>query len=135
MKKLLILLAEKFEWLFLEYDFKIQHSEYTPSFGGEGLIRLENEILRIDLISDRDRAYLEFSPSGGWIKGETVTYDLLRQLINDEVCSETTITASQIEFLRENFTKVIALFASLQKDELLKKIKILKKERAKRIFG
>jgi hypothetical protein len=134
MKKLLILLAESFEWLFSDYDFTIIHSEYSPSFGGEGLIRLTNSILRIDLISDRDSAFLEFSPIGGWEVGETVTYDLIRELLTDEICDETTITASQIEFLRANFKKIISLFESPKTGETLKKIKTLKKERAKRLF-
>ncbi|MCP4652655.1 MAG: hypothetical protein GY858_04650 [Candidatus Omnitrophica bacterium] len=122
-------------WLFSDYGFKIRDSEYSPSFGGEGLIRLENEKIRIDLISDRDHAYFEFSPIEGWEKGETVTYDIIRQLITNEVCDDTMISESQIVFLKANFPKIISLVASPQKNDLLFKIRQLERERAKRLFG
>jgi len=134
MKKLLILLAENFEWLFSDYGFKIIHSEYSPTFGGEGVVSLTNSILRIDLVSDRHRAFVEFSPITGWKSGETVTFDLIKQLLTNEVCDETMITTSQIEFLKSNFEEIISIFESNKNMETLKKFKALKKERARRLF-
>jgi len=82
MKKLLNFLAEHFEWLLTEYDFKIANSEYSKTFGGEGLIRLTNSILQIDLVNDRDLTFLEFSPIKGWKIGETTSYDIIKQILN-----------------------------------------------------
>lgn len=128
-------MAKHLDWLFTEYGFRITNSEYSPTFGGEGVVRLENDTLRIELVSDRDRTFLEFSPKDG-LEGNTVTYDLIKQMLTKEVCDESImINASQIAFLHDNFPKIISLFSTTEKGDLLKKIKSMKKARAKRLFG
>lgn len=135
MKNLLMILAKHFDWLFTEHGFRITYSDYSDTFGGEGLIRLENDILRIDLINDRDRVFLNFLPREGWKESDSVSYDLIRQILTKEICDDAKFQPSQAEFLRTNFAEIISLFAVRDKKDLLRKFDTLKKQRAQRLFG
>ena len=134
MKDLLKFIDKNFMWLLSNFDFKIVDSEYYESFGGQGSIRLENSILCIDLISDRHQAYLEFSPIEGW-NDESTSFDIIKQILTNEICDDSIISEEQIRFLRDNFKDILSLFSSTNKNDTLKKVKILEEKRGKRLFG
>ncbi|MEK6216150.1 MAG: hypothetical protein N2B03_02900 [Boseongicola sp.] len=48
-------------FLYRDKGFRIVDSKHSPSFGGDGCLILESEILRLRLVSDRGQLLLDFA--------------------------------------------------------------------------
>ncbi len=135
MRNVLKCIAEHYIWLFECYEFRISNSEYHPSFGGQGLVELENASVRLRFVSDREKVFLEFGPKHGWRDDEAASVDLVCWAIEGEYQGQAILTDSLNRFVRQRFDAIIELFSENGPDKLRSIFKTLKNQRSKMLFG
>jgi hypothetical protein len=124
-------------WSFLWSDgrYRITDSEVTTHFGGDSLVVISSDQMRLRFVRDRGQLFLDFQPPWAGPKSDWYSVDLVRRLLDGQR-QESAESKDHVEFVREHFAEIESLFSDRaafavtgpQLDEL-------KKLRSKERFG
>lgn len=134
MTELLIFLATRLQFLFEPGDFRIVDSRAASSQGGDAMLVLESDLLRIRLTRDRGQMLMGFQPLTG--RRDWFSPGLLRGLLTGSRADSEVLNDAWAKELRETLPVLIARLADSEQAE--KTVKELKRQaalRAKELFG
>lgn len=135
MDEILIFLLKYCSDFYKKYGFKFSNSEVTPQFGGNAYLMLENDNLKIRFIIDRGQLMLEFFSKFDKKRDNWYSIDLVRQLISGEDEYYALLDDNNGQFIQKNLDKIIEMFRENVITQTIEKLNLLKKRRAKILFG
>jgi hypothetical protein len=132
MKELLQFIAEHL--LFLMESFRFVDSRSSAAFGGNACIILKSENVRIRLIRERLKLYVEFQSSYGpedcWYDWDVIREMVLQQPVHPSLLD----SAATIQL--EEMLPILEDIFSIPKHESTENVlKGLERERSRRLFG
>jgi len=133
MKEILTFLINNRDYLFNEYGFRFVDSMVSESFGGDSYVILENDSVRIRLVSDRNQLFLDFQPKINC--KEWYSIDMVNQYLTGEIKESAELDVHYEDFLSKEMADIINIFSGEECALTLIELKKLEKERAKRTFG
>jgi hypothetical protein len=114
------------------YGFQIEKSVASSSNGGDALLNLSSENLRISFVCDRRQVSMEFCPADS---KATFSIDLIRRLFLDEREMSAVLDDGYGSFLSSNLREIVELFDPSRVEVTVTKLEALKRVRAKEMFG
>jgi len=137
MDEVLLFLVKHLSFLYKDFGFKIVDSEHADYFGGVGSVILQSGDLKVMITNDRGFiAFYVRNPKFCKKSYDWFSPDILWQLVKGEVdddfaANETTFST----FLKEHITAIVEYLTGEDAEENFKKMRLMKKARAKRLFG
>lgn len=119
-------------YLYNDYGFIFTDSEVASSFGGDALLIMESDTLKMRFISDRSQLFLDVSAVSK--NSEWYSIDLIRQMITGETDYFSLLDENNAKFLRNNIDKIIECFDKNNINNTTKELKKLKLIRNKKLF-
>lgn len=135
MTQILLFIATYMGYLWRDARFRIAGSEVATSFGGDALLLVESDQLRLRFVSDRAQLFLDLQPASLDASDEWYSIDLVRRLFLGHREDSAELDPSYAGFLDENLDQVEARFAGERWPETRDELKKLKVKRAKELFG
>ncbi|TGK20283.1 hypothetical protein [Leptospira kmetyi] len=136
MEELLLFIIKYCKDLYRKYGFKFKDSLWSPSFGGDAYIILENEFLILRFVSDRAELFLEFQPKAKGFKKNWFSLAFVRKsLMKHELELYSKLDSNNGVFITTYLKDILDLFSESQLSETVKNLKLLEKERSERVFG
>ena len=118
-----------------KYVFKFTDSEVSSSFGGNAYIMLENDDLKLRFINDRGQLMLDFYSKFDKKRDNWYSIDLIRQLISGENKYYALLDENNGKFIQNNLREILVIFKKDAVEQTIAKLNLLRKKRAKEIFG
>jgi hypothetical protein len=111
MTQILLFIATHMGYLWTDARFRITGSDVATSFGGDALLLVESERLRLRFVSDRAQLLLDLQPAD--LDGDRDWYsiDLVRRLFLGHREESAVLDPSYAEFMREHLDAIEALFS------------------------
>ncbi len=135
MTEILIYLATHLAFLFEPDRFRFVDSRVDSSFGGDALVVLESEALRVRIIWDRAQLLLSFQPREGR-SNEWFSPGLLRGLLQGDRGGSEVLDADWAGFLSSAIPELESrLGEPISEAETLTELRRQAKLRSKELFG
>lgn len=134
MELILKYIISKGMFLFHDHNFKFIDSLMTPSFGGSAYIILTNGVINIRLTKDRDGLFLDFQSTASR-KKEWFSFEIVGRLLTENINFNGKLDDSGTDLLKKYLGEITNLFSNDIVIETTKKLKLLKGERAKKLFN
>jgi len=122
-------------FLWDEARFRITGSEVTTFNGGDALLVVESEVLRLRFVSDRGQLLLDFQPVSGGATSEWFSVDLIRRLMSGQPETSAVLDEGYAAFIRQNLDTIEGLFRTERWAETRAELKAVATKRAKELFG
>jgi hypothetical protein len=135
MTRILGFIVDYMGFLWSGARFKIIGSEIANSNGGDALLLVESDRLRMRFVSDRTQLFLEFQPIGTPVPNEWFSIDLIRRMILGTRETSALLDESYAEFFHQHLDEIEERFSSENWTEVHSQLKALKVKRAKELFG
>jgi hypothetical protein len=123
------------DYLWKDGLFRITDSLVSTSNGGDALLFIESAALRMRFTRDRDQLFLEIQPLQAKNKNDWYSTDLLYRLLEGGPCRKALLDKETAQFVENNIKEIEKLFQPANLDDTVKKLKELKRIRAKELFG
>lgn len=115
--------------------YRITGSEVATSNGGDALLLVECEELRLRFVRDRGQLFLDFQPSFSSPDGEWFSIDLVRRLHTGQREETAELDEGYASFVHEHLQAIEHQFGAEEWPATLASLKKLKAKRAKELFG
>ncbi len=115
--------------------YRITGSEVTTSNGGDALLLVESEELRLRFVRDRGQLFLDLQPSFLSPDGEWFSVDLVRRLKTGQREETAELDQGYASFVQEHLVEIEQQFGSEEWPATSSSLKKLKARRAKELFG
>lgn len=115
--------------------YRITSSEVATSNGGDAVLVVESEELRLRIVRDRGQLFLDFQPSFSSLDGEWFSVDLLRRLQTGKREQTAELDERYAAFVQDNLQEIERSFSETEWPGTLTRLKKLKAKRAKELFG
>lgn len=115
--------------------FREVGSQVTDHNGGDSLVVMESDNLRLRFVQDRSQLFLDFQPVTTTSQREWFSVDLIRRLYLGRRETSAVLDAGYAAFLRENLADLDARFAPASWPVTSKELKKLKRVRSREMFG
>lgn len=135
MTEILLFIATHMGYLWRDARFRIAGSEVATSFGGDALLLVESQELRLRFVRDRAQLFLDIQPASLGASDDWYSIDLVRRLFLGQPEDSAVLDPSYAEFLGESLDEVEARFAGERWRETRAALKKLKAKRARELFG
>jgi len=133
MEEILRYLMKHCSFLYSPNKFRFVDSDSSDSFGN-ALLVLEHQDLRLQFIRDRGQLFLDFQPRSINNKREWFSIDNVKQLVTGKIEPSAEMDSEKAEFLKIHLDEIEQLFSTTNVQSTIKKLKVLERERAKRLF-
>ena len=121
--------------LYEKFGFKIVDSVATSSFGGNGMVILESDEIKLKFIRDREQMFLDFLSKYDTKKNNWYSLDLIRQLLTNEQKCHSLLNKDNGHFLKNNIARIIEIYKKPNAIATLQSLAILEKKRTKKMWG
>lgn len=137
MDKIIELLLHSASFLYNEYSCRFVDSQVSKSFGGDAVLVLATEKLRLRLISDRSQLFCDFTDTSSDLgaKCKWFSIGVVRKYLTCETEFFDELDVGNISFLQREFHNIEDMFYKSSLLETQKELHKLEVERAKRLFG
>lgn len=135
MTQILSFIAAYMGYLWQGARFTIVGSEVTTSNGGDALLLVASDRVRLRFVRDRTQLMLDLQPTDVPKPDEWYSVDLVRRLCRGERETSGLLDESYADFLEENLGDIEHRFAPEQWPHTRAELKRLKVERAREMFG
>jgi hypothetical protein len=115
--------------------FKIVGSEVSTSNGGDALLLVESDRLRLRFACDRTQLLLDIQPRGTSSPNEWFSIDLVRRLLLGTREVSAVLDESYAAFIRDHLEEIERRFSDGNWVETRSQLHALKVKRAKEMFG
>jgi hypothetical protein len=115
--------------------YRITGSEVSTSNGGDALLLVESEELRLRFVRDRGQLFLDFQPSSSSANGEWFSIDLVRRLKTGQREETAELDEGYASFVHEHLQEIEHQFSAEGWPATSATLKKLKAKRAKELFG
>lgn len=115
--------------------YRITGSEMATSNGGDALLLVESDKLRLRFICDRGQLFLDFQPSFSSPDGEWFSIDLVRRLKTGQREETAELDERYAAFVQAHLQEIEHQFSTEEWPATLAILKKLKSKRAKELFG
>lgn len=133
MTQLLEFIVKYMGFLWKDARFKISDSVVGTSNGGDALLLVESQTMRLQFIRDKTQLFLYFQPTVGEKRWYSV--DLIRRLFTGRQEESGLLDQSYAKFIEQNLDQIERLFSSEEWESTCSDLRKLKKQRAKELFG
>lgn len=135
MEQILEFVVAHMGYLWRDARFRITGSEVTTSNGGNSIVVIESELLRMRLMTDRRQLFIDFQPVHTGRPKEWYSVDIIRRFYRGERETSGVLDASYAGFVGDHLDEIESLFSPNQweitREELIK----LERKRSKEMFG
>jgi hypothetical protein len=135
MTLILAFIAAHMGFLWEGARYHIVGSEVTTYNGGDALLVVESDVLRLRFIRDRGQLFLDVQPAAESQEGTWFSIDLVRRLFLNHREMSAELDEGYAEFLRERLRVIEARFSASAWPDTFAQLKKLKIKRAKELFG
>lgn len=135
MTRILAFIAAHMGFLWADARFRITGSVVGTSNGGDALLTVESDRLRLQFTCDRAQLLLDFQPAWTSSPGEWFSIDLIRRLLLGTRESSALLDESYAEFLHQHLDEIEDLFTEEKWADTRSRLKQLKVKRSKELFG
>ncbi|MET7283780.1 hypothetical protein ABZS29_36460 [Kribbella sp. NPDC005582] len=135
MTLILAFIATHMGFLWDEARFRIAGSEVSTVNGGDALLVVESDVLRLQFVRDRGQLFLDFQPVSGGAASEWFSVDLLRRLMSGQPETSGLLDEGYAAFIGQNLDTIEGLFRTERWPETRAELKALEIKRAKELFG
>ena len=135
MTQILLFIATYMGYLWKNSRFRVAGSEVATSFGGDALLLVESEQVRLRFVSDRAQLFLDLQPASADGNDEWYSIDLVRRLLLGHREGSAVLDSSYADFLNQHLDEIEARFVGERWPETRAELKTLKVRRAKELFG
>lgn len=115
--------------------YRITASEVATSNGGDALLLVESEKLRLRFVRDRGQLFLDLQPFFSSPDGEWFSIDLVRRLKTGRPEETAELDEGYAAFVREHLQEIEHQFSEEEWAGTSARLKKLKVKRAKELFG
>jgi hypothetical protein len=115
--------------------YRITGSEVSTSNGGDALLLVESDELRLRFVRDRGQLFLDFQPSFSSPDREWFSIDLVRRLQTGHREESAELDGGYASFLQEHLQEIEHQFGADEWPATSASLKKLKAKRAKELFG
>jgi hypothetical protein len=122
-------------FLWAEARFKITGSELAISNGGDALLVVESDRLRLRFVSDRRQLVLDFQPAATSTPNEWFSIDLIRRMMTGARESSSILDESYAEFIEHHLAEIEERFSIENWAVTHSRLQGLARKRAKEMFG
>lgn len=134
MDEILIFLVKYCSDIYKKHSFRFIDSGVSASFGNAFII-LENDNLKLRLISDRGQLFLDFHSNIDKNKDNWYSIDLVRQLITGENDYYSLLDENNGLFIEKNLEGVLQLFDKDVASQTIERLNSARRKRAEVLFG
>ncbi|MFC9689140.1 hypothetical protein ACFTSF_11410 [Kribbella sp. NPDC056951] len=134
MTLILAFIATHMGFLWDQARFRIAGSEVTTYNGGDALLLVESDVVRLRFVRDRGQLLLDFQPATGGIS-EWFSVDLIRRLMLGQPESSGLLDEGYAAFIGQHLDAIEGRFRPERWAETHAELKALKVKRAKELFG
>lgn len=135
MTRILSFIATYMGFLWAGARFKIVGSEVSTSNGGDALLLVESDLLRMRFTCDRTQLLLDLQPADTSSRHEWFSIDLIRRLFLGAREESAVLDEGYAEFIRDHLADIEQAFSGESWPETRSRLKELKVKRAKELFG
>lgn len=135
MTLILAFIAAHMGFLWEGARYRITGSEVATSNGGDAMLLVESEGLRLRFVRDRGQLFLDVQSSAAKLEDEWFSIDLIRRLRTGQREESAELDESYASFVREHLPEIEYQFNAEEWHLTLAKLKKLKAKRAKELFG
>lgn len=115
--------------------FRIVGSEISTVNGGDALLTIESDVLRLRFVCDRGQLFLDFQAKFAQQQSVWFSVDLVRRLFLGRPESSGVLDDAYAVFIRENLPDIERCFDDANWSTTYARLKELKTKRAKEMFG
>jgi hypothetical protein len=134
MTEILRFLVEHLRFLYESGRYRIVDSAADPGFGGQGLLVLASETLKIRLVRDREFLSLDLGSVEQHGKFDWYAIGVVRRLLAGNHDTDE-LTAETAAFLEEHLDEIEARFTQPALSGTIEQLKDIERRRAKERFG
>jgi hypothetical protein len=135
MTLILAFIAAHMGFLWEEACFRIVGSEVTTINGGDALLVVESQSVRMRFVRDRGQLFLDLQPLEGGKPEEWFSIDLIRRLQFGRPEASAELDPGYASFVRDGLDDIEASFREPAWRSTGAKLRNLKAKRAKEMFG
>lgn len=136
MKDLLEHLVKYWSFLWVSARYRVTDSMVSTSFGGDALLVVASDALKLRFVRDRGRLFLDMQPPWAGKTAEWYSVDLVYRLIAGERQESSELSEEYVTLVRARLAEIESLFSSKESFKATKvKLDELKRIRAKEMFG
>ena len=135
MTQILAFIAAHMGFLWEEARYHITGSETTTSNGGDAYLLVESSTLRLRFVQDRRQLFLDFQPCKPAPSREWFSVDLIRRMFRGRPETSSLLDESYATFVQDHFDEIESRFEDDSWPTTHAALKLLKKKRAKELFG
>jgi hypothetical protein len=134
MDAILTFLLKAGSFLYKEKGCRIVDSLHSDSFGGDGIVVLQSEKVRVRFVYDRGQLFTDFQRIGSKSKDDWVSVDIVRHYLTGKPGNSSEMTAESTMFLKDRFEDIEQMFSNKSFASTLADLRSLEKERAAKMF-
>lgn len=135
MALILTFIAAHMGFLWDQARFRITGSDVTNVNGGDALLLVESDVLRLRFVRDRGQLVLDFQPVAGDAASEWFSVDLIRRLLLGKPETSGLLDESYAAFIGQHLDAIEDRFRSERWPATQADLNRLKVKRAKELFG
>lgn len=135
MTRILTFIVNYMGFLWSGARFKIIGSEVSTSNGGDALLLVESNRLRMRFVSDRTQLLLDVQPARTSVPNEWFSIDLIRRMILGAPELSAVLDESYAAFIKQYLNEIEERFSSEDWPQTHSQLQTLKVKRAKEMFG
>jgi len=132
MNELLSYLIAHFSFLYNDHGARFVDSQVD---GPHASLVLEMNDLRLRFVRDRSQLFLDFQSRHRPSDDDWFSFDIVRQLITNEIVDSAELDESKVEFVERNLAEIANAFSELKRQETEKTLHKYEHGRAARLFG
>lgn len=134
MTQILAFIASHMGFLWVKARFRITGSEATTINGGNALLFIESDILRMRFMCDRGELFLDFQPVESR-ETEWFSVDITQRFFRNPKDSGGLLSKDSVDFVCQNLNAIEERFSANRWPEVRVELKKLEAKRAKERFG
>lgn len=135
MNLILAFIVAHMRYLWTGARFRITGSEVSTSNGGDALLIVESDVLRLRFVRDRGQLFLDFQPVVTDRPKEWYSVDLVRRLLLGQRETSALLDESYASFIHDELPEIESRFAQVRWPETHSELRKIQKVRAKEMFG
>jgi hypothetical protein len=135
MTQILAFIVAHMEFLWVGARFRITGSEVTTVNGGNALLLVESDVIRLRFVRDRDQLFLDFQPIHAASSSEWFSVDLIRRLLLGQPEVSGLLDEGYAEFVRDRLDEIEDRFGDATWAATRDELKRLKVIRSREMFG
>jgi hypothetical protein len=115
--------------------YRIVGSELSTSFGGDAVLTVASDALRMRFVRDRGQLFLDVQRPDATATGAWYSTDLICRIITGKRQETAILDSASIDFVRSNLAEIESLFDIERVEATERTLRKLKNLRSKEIFG